>query len=91
MNKTDIVKALSNAGVPDAEAVLDKVLVVLTLGLVCGEDIAIRKFGKLQLRTLSPVTRRNPRTGIPVDVPQMISVSFVPSSTLKARLNRGPR
>jgi nucleoid DNA-binding protein len=91
MNKTDIVKALRNQGVKNADATFDKLVTVLTLTLISGEDIVIRNFGKLQPRTHNAVTRRNPQTGVPVDVPERQSVAFVPSRVLKARLNRARR
>lgn len=88
MNKTDIVKALRNQGVKDADATFDKLVAVFILALACGEDVVIRNFGKLQPRTRNAVTRKNPQTGLPVDVPERQSVAFIPSRVLKARLNR---
>lgn len=87
MNKSDVVKAMTNKGVVNAEEALDALLVVITLGLACGEDIVFRRFGKFQPRTHPPVTRRNPMTGVPVDVPEQQSVAFVPSPRLKDRMN----
>lgn len=91
MNKTDMVKALTNKGVADASTTLDAMLDLITLGLACGEDIVLRNFGKFQPRTRPPVTRHNPRTGIKVSIPERQSVAFVPSPRLKDRLNGGGR
>jgi nucleoid DNA-binding protein len=89
INKTDIIDALAQ-GRPreEARAILDDVVRVITLSLACGEKVSIRNFGKFEPRKHAPVQRRNPVSGDLMDLPEKISVGFVPSRSLKDRLNQ---
>jgi nucleoid DNA-binding protein len=75
-------------GYPEPENAVDRVLDVIGASLACGEPVSIRNFGKFEPRLRSPVIRKNPKTGIPVDVPQRVSIGFVASPALKRRVNR---
>lgn len=91
MNRTDVVRAVANQErVPAAlvQKVLSGFLDIVALSLSAGEEVALRDFGKFEPRPRRAVTRRNPKTGTAVDVPEKTSVGFKPSPTLKARLNR---
>ncbi len=72
----------------EPEAVLNRVLNTIAASLSMGEPVSIRNFGKFEPRTRSAVTRKNPRTGIAIDVPEKLSAAFVPAPALKARLNQ---
>lgn len=49
--------------------------------------VAIRDFGTFEIRTRAPYTGRNPKSGLPVDVPSRRVVYFIPSRKLIQRLN----
>lgn len=49
--------------------------------------MSIRNFGKFEPRLKGAVTRKNPKTGASVEVPEKFSVGFIAAPALKARLN----
>lgn len=90
MNRGEIVKAVADT--QDIPATLvDEVLGAffdhVAVTLASGDNVSIRRFGKFEPRKRRAVTRLNPKTKIPIDVPAKVSVGFVPSSNLKQRLN----
>jgi DNA-binding protein HU-beta len=90
MNRSDILSAVaSKEGIPvrDVEKIVDSFLEVITLSLTLDEDVSIRNFGKFEVRHRSEVTRRNPKTGEPVEVPAKKAVGFKASPWLKNRIN----
>lgn len=90
MNRTDVVRIIADEEtipVAQVERVLDQFLNVVAESLAEQEEVNLRGFGKFQPRRRSPVTRKNPRTGILHEVPEKWSVGFVPSPNLKTRLN----
>lgn len=90
MNRGDLVKAIADQdGLPSAvvDQVLGSLLDTIALSLAAGDEVTIRRFGKFEPRRRRAVTRLNPKTGIPVNVPEKMSVGFVPSMNLKQRLN----
>jgi nucleoid DNA-binding protein len=90
LNRTDIVRAVSNhesLPISLCEKVIGGLLDVLALSLAAGEPVNLRRFGKFEPRLRGPVTRRNPKTGAQIDVPEKVSVGFVPSPALKDRIN----
>lgn len=90
VNRSDVVRAVSNkTAVPitQVETILGTFLDVVGLSLACGEEVNLRTFGKFEPRVRKAVTRRNPKTGEPTAVPEKMAVGFVPSVTLKERLN----
>lgn len=91
-NKSDIVQALTNLAGPGGtlsprEAV-DGAFEMISMSVACGETVSVRNFGKFEPRKRSAVTRKNPKTGVPVEVPEKLSVGFVPAPALKSRLNQ---
>lgn len=91
LNRAELLQRVANAeGVPVAqvERMFDRLLDVVTETLANKEEVSIRLFGRLEPRTRRPVTRINPRTRVAHDIPEKNSVAFVPSLTLKARLNQ---
>lgn len=88
MNKSDVVQALALDGFGQPEAAVNRVFDVIGAALACGEAVTIRNFGKFEPRHRSEVTRKNPKTGDPIYVPEKLSVGFVPAPALKQRINR---
>lgn len=91
MNRGQLIRQVAeNTGVPAAkiDLALTELLDEIAYTLRNGEEVNIRRFGKFEPRKRNAVTRRNPKTGEPIDVPAKISVGFVPSMNLKAELNR---
>lgn len=95
MNRGEVVKAISDAEqlpATQVDQVLSAFFDQVAVALASEEDVTIRRFGKFEPRKRRAVTRLNPKTKIPIDVPAKTSVGFVPSSNLKARLNEtGPK
>ena len=90
MNKTDLVDELALMGTPRKEAAtaVDRVLNAISRSLACGERVTIRDFGKFEPRTRRPVVRKNPQTGVPIHIPERVSIGFVAAPALKKRINR---
>lgn len=91
MNRGELVKAISDDLTEVPVTLVDEVLGSffdqIAVALAAGDDVTIRRFGKFEPRKRRAVTRLNPKTKIPIDVPAKTSVGFVPSSNLKQRLN----
>ena len=88
-NRSDLVEALNQDGYPHPAAVVKRVIDVIGLALACGETVSIRNFGSFEPRTRIAVTRRNPKTGEPVEVPEKYTVGFRPAPALRDRLKGG--
>lgn len=94
MNRGDVVKLIAEAEdlpVSTVDQILGRFFDVVGTGLTAGEDISIRRFGKFEQRKRRAVVRRNPKTGIEIHVPAKLSVGFIPSNSLKDRLNQNGR
>lgn len=90
MNRGEMVKAISEKEQMSAtlvDEVLSSFFDQVAVALASGDDVTIRRFGKFEPRKRRAVTRLNPKTKIPIDVPAKTSVGFVPSTNLKQRLN----
>lgn len=91
MNRSEVVTMVSDVAEVDAE-VADKVvgafLDTVVLALAAGENVNLRRFGRFEPRQRAAVTRPNPRTGVEMQIPEKVSVGFVPSVRVKQRLNR---
>ena len=90
MNKGEIVKAVARRKgitISTAHDVVEDFFDVAKTSLAVGEEVTVRGFGRFELRDRPPVTLKNPRTGDPILVPPRQTVVFLPSMTLKARLN----
>lgn len=57
--------------------------------LVSGGDVRLAGFGVFKVSQRAAATRRNPRTGEPVDVPARMAPRFQPGKTLKALVEEG--
>lgn len=69
------------------ETAVSNFLEVCTEALVQGEKVAIRRFGNFEPRLRRAMTKPNPKTGEMMEIPQRMSVAFLPSDTLKDRIN----
>ncbi|HET9052428.1 MAG TPA: HU family DNA-binding protein [Candidatus Dormibacteraeota bacterium] len=61
----------------------------LSTAVLAGDEVRIHGFGTFKAVARSASTRRNPRTGEPVQVPAHRAVRFVPSTTVSAALRSG--
>ncbi len=61
----------------------------LSAAVIAGDEVRIHGFGTFKPVQRAASTRRNPRTGEPVQVPAHRAVRFSPSTTMNAAL-RGP-
>lgn len=90
MNRSDVIRAISNqtrVPVAQVETVLGNFLDIIGLSLACGEEVNLRNFGKFEPRLRKAVTKRNPKTGDPLDVPERTTIGFVAAPALKDRVN----
>jgi nucleoid DNA-binding protein len=91
MNRSQAVAATANrVGITpeQAEASVSAFLDVLADTLVSGEPVALRRFGKFEPRLRRAMSKPNPGTGELMDIPERLSVAFLPSDLLKNRLNK---
>jgi DNA-binding protein HU-beta len=86
MNKGHLVRALEQAGYPQPDFAVTLIFETIAKSLACGEPVMIRGFGRFEVRPQSPVTRFNPTSREPVDVPGKIAVGFLASPNLKRRV-----
>lgn len=86
-----IVADRTNLPVTTVETVLSGVIEVITLTIATGEEVSIRTFGRFMPRTKSAAKKTNPVTLLPMDIPSRKTVVFLPSTSMKERLNRGRR
>ena len=71
----------------DAEAAVSLVLEAIARALVRGDRIEIRGFGSFELRYWPPRQGRNPKTGVPVQVPAKSLPKFKAGKALLDRVN----
>jgi integration host factor subunit beta len=94
MIKSELVYRLSNANPRlyqrDLENVLNAVLNQITDAMKRGDRVELRGFGTFSVKTRSPRTGRNPRTGATVAVGQKIFPHFKPGKEMRDRLNAKP-
>lgn len=85
-----MIKMTANrAGVSQdvARRVVDAFIEAVTLSLRCGERVGIKRFGAFSPTLRNRRTMTNPKTGEPMEIAERMTVSFLPSPTLKDRLN----
>jgi integration host factor subunit beta len=91
MTKSELIEniALKQNHLPygDVEFSVKTLLEHMSEALACGERIEIRGFGSFSVRTQSPRTGRNPRTGESVSVPERLTPHFKPGKELRKRVN----
>lgn len=86
MTKTDLIKQTSDqTGFTRADVtnVIDTALEIIKAGIQTGDRINLHGFGIFTMATRAGGTRKNPRTGDPVEVPAKKVVKFRPAKVLK--------
>ena len=81
------MKHMNHLSPADVQFAADVVLDTVIDGLNSGKGLEIRGFGSLRLRERVARVARNPRTGERKYAPKRYSVLFVPSKSMKARVN----
>lgn len=70
----------------DAEVAIQEMLTAIGETLIQGGRVEIRGFGSFNLNFRPPRTARNPKTGVPVDVPGKWVPHFKPGKELRERV-----
>lgn len=86
MNKSDLVRKVSRKSQmtqAQIEEILDRFLRTMTTSLASGEPVVIKNFGRFEIRQRAAVTRRNPRTGEEIKVPEKKAVLFHAAQAFK--------
>lgn len=92
MNKEDVVIAIAQeTGLTKmkAETVLETFLRMISDTLVSGGKIQFAGFGTFECKKRAARVGRNPRTNIPVSIPERNVPVFKPSSILKIAVANG--
>jgi nucleoid DNA-binding protein len=90
VNKSDLVRMAarrSSVTVPIADDVITTFLDLVARSLATEQTVHIRGFGKFEPRTRPPVRLKRPTDGTPIDVDSRRTAVFLPSMTMKRRLN----
>jgi nucleoid DNA-binding protein len=93
VNKSDLVRMAAkrtSVTIPVADDVINAFLDLVVLNLATEQEVSIRGFGKFEPRMRPPVTLKRPTDGEPIDVEARRTAVFLPSMTLKERLNAHP-
>jgi nucleoid DNA-binding protein len=72
-----------------AREIVGLVFDTMSSAVLAGDEVRIHGFGTFKAVQRAASTRRNPRTGEPVQVPAHRAVRFVPSTTVSAALRSG--
>ena len=94
MTKADLVQQVADAlgrrvTKKACRLVVDAFLDAVKEALARGDGIELRGFGTFKVRHRQARTRRDPRTGEPVQVPAHHLPVFQPSRLLRSRVDRG--
>jgi len=89
--KSELINAL-NEKLPelefkDVELALNYIIEQMAEALGQGERIEVRGFGSFDCRYRLPRTGRNPKTGVPVNLPTKIAIHFKPGKEMRERIN----
>lgn len=90
MTKTDLVNYMAEeTGMSKADATraLEAILNGVVKGLKEEKKVALTGFMTFTAKEKEAATRRNPRTGEPVETPAHVAVTFKAGSKLKEALN----
>jgi len=83
-----LVQSLPGIAKRDMSAAVDVLFETITQALAQGESVDVRGFGRWTVKTRQPLRARNPRTGVPVDVPIRWATHFKSSENLNEQLNK---
>lgn len=90
MNKSEVVSATAGrTGLPaeTVEKAVTAFFEIISETLANGDPVNVRRFGKFEPRLRRAMTKPNPRSGDPMEIPERLSAVFIPSEILKSRLN----
>ena len=90
MNRSELIEAVAaKANLPkkQAETAVNTIFDSMTSALVRGERVEIRGFGSFTNREYESYVGRNPKTGVPVDVPPKRLPFFKVGKDLRDRVN----
>ena len=85
----ELCKRITDLPKSTALHVVDGVTDILTDAFARGENVYLRGFGSLEVKTTKEKKARNINAGTTVVVPAMRTVKFKISNQLKKRLNNG--
>jgi len=81
------VAAVTNLTNKDAEAVVTTIFEEVATALSKGDKVELRGFGSFRVRRRRPRAARNPKTGVPVEVPAKRVPFFRPGKHLRELLD----
>jgi nucleoid DNA-binding protein len=91
MIRNDLIDGLARAfpGITkrDMSTVVNTFFGCLAEGLERGDAVELRGFGRLAVKKRRPIQARNPRTAVPVDLPERWAIAFKPAGGLIRALN----
>jgi integration host factor subunit beta len=82
----ELVEVFAGITKKDMLTIVNTVFESMTEGLGRGEAIDLRGLGRLTVRKRRPITGRNPRTAMSVDLPLRWVVHFKPSNSLAQKI-----
>lgn len=91
MNKAELIEALAErAGLQKIKAkkVLEAYMDIVTEKMAENEEIVLIGFGTLIPRPQNTRLARNPKTGVPVQIPARTTVKFKPGKFLLEAMNK---
>lgn len=92
MNRSTLVELIaarfSHLGQSDAEFAVTTILDAMTDAMVRGQRIEVRGFGNFTVVHRAPRLGRNPRSGEPVNIPQMRLPHFKPGKALREAVDQ---
>ena len=90
MNKTELTKAVSrevDLSLDKTSKTIDAVLKEITKALKKGDNVKFIGFGTFTVTKTAKRSGRNPRTGVPIQIPARKFARFRPGKLLKRILN----
>jgi integration host factor subunit beta len=93
MTKSELIEAIAlkqtQLSQKDIDLSVKTILEEMAISLENGERIEIRGFGSFSLHYRPPRKGRNPKTGMPVKLPEKYVPHFKPGKELRDRVNTG--
>lgn len=89
MNRSDLAKSMAyefNITQKEADDMIVRLFAVVELSLKCDEPVLISGFGKFFPRRQKATTKKNPKTGDVIEIPEKRTVAFHASSRMKKRI-----
>lgn len=96
MNKKELIENVATAvSTPDnavSKTLVERVLYaafnkVIANALAEGEEVSISDFGKFGTKLRPARVGRNPQTGVEVEIPEKVAITFKPATALKNLAN----